>query len=124
MTTSPSHGTHLLIDLWDARQLDDIVHVEHALRQAAAACGATVLDVKLHSFGEKWGVTGVALLSQSHISIHTWPETNFAALDVFMCGPCDPRNALHVLHEAFKPQQMNVTEARRGAYEMPDLGRL
>ncbi len=115
MTNSASHGTHLLIDLWDARQLDDLAHVEQALRQAAAACGATVLDVKLHSFGETWGVTGVALLSQSHISIHTWPETKFAALDVFMCGPCDPHLAVPVLRAYFAPQRVHVTEQRRGA---------
>lgn len=114
MTTYSSHGTHLLIDLWEACHLDDIAHVEQALLQAAAACGATVLDVKLHSFGVNSGVTGVALLAESHISIHTWPETNFAALDVFMCGACDPHRAVPVLRACFAPQRIQVTEQRRG----------
>lgn len=114
MTSPPSPGTHLLIDLWGGACLDDTAHIEQALLQSAAACGATVLGINLHSFGEKSGVTGVALLAESHISIHTWPETGFAALDVFMCGNCDPRLALPVLREFFKPERMQVSEMRRG----------
>ncbi len=117
MTAPASPGMHLLIDLWGASRLAEAAHVEQALIHAAAACGATLLDVRLHSFGEKSGVTGVALLAESHISIHTWPETGFAALDVFMCGNCDPRRALPVLQAAFAPAQMKVTEMQRGAAE-------
>jgi len=115
MSAPSAFGMHLLIDLWEASRLDDIAHVEQALIQAAAACGATLLDVKLHSFGEKSGVTGVALLAESHISIHTWPETGFVALDVFMCGSCDPHHAVPVLRQFFKPKRMTLSEARRGA---------
>jgi S-adenosylmethionine decarboxylase len=107
-------GIHLLIDLRGASRLDDAAHIGRALRESARVCGATVLHVNLHSFGEKSGVTGVALLAESHISIHTWPEENFAALDIFMCGACDPRRALPVLRDAFAPAEMNVTEMRRG----------
>lgn len=114
MTAPSSPGTHLLIDLWGASRLDEIAHVEQALVQAAAACNATLLDVRLHSFGEKSGVTGVALLAESHISIHTWPETRFAALDVFMCGACDPHLALPLLRKFFSPEQMKVSEMHRG----------
>ncbi|HEY8189157.1 MAG TPA: adenosylmethionine decarboxylase, partial [Micavibrio sp.] len=85
-----------------------------ALRKSAEACGATVLDITLHSFGEGAGITGVAVLSESHISIHTWPEIGFAALDVFMCGTCDPRKAVPVLQEFFKPGETVVSECRRG----------
>jgi S-adenosylmethionine decarboxylase len=115
MATFSSPGTHLLIDLWGANRLDEIAHIEQALRQAAAACGATLLDIRLHSFGEKSGVTGVALLAESHISIHTWPETSFVALDVFMCGQCDPQNSLPVFRKYFTPEQIQVTEVSRGA---------
>lgn len=107
-------GLHLLIDFWDCRGLTDAAGIEHALREAAAACGATVLGVKLHGFGDTGGLTGVALLAESHISIHTWPETGYAALDIFMCGRCDPRQALPVLEAHFAPRRVKVSEHRRG----------
>lgn len=114
MNTSFSLGTHLLLDYWGAERLDDVAHIEHALVQAALACGAQVLEVKLHAFGEKSGVTGVALLAESHISIHTWPERDYAALDIFMCGQCNPRLALPVLEALFRPVHVKVMEIRRG----------
>jgi S-adenosylmethionine decarboxylase len=61
--------------------------VETALRGAASAAGATLLEVRLHSFGAGQGVTGVAMLAESHISIHTWPEHGYAAVDIFLCAP-------------------------------------
>ena len=79
-------GTHLLADLFGCTGLDDIARVEAALRNAVAAGGATLLDLKLHGFGAGQGVTGVALLAESHISIHTWPERDYAAADIFLCG--------------------------------------
>lgn len=107
-------GTHLLIDFWGASNLDNQGQVEEALAQAALACNATVLAVNLHSFGEQSGITGVALLAESHISIHTWPEIGFVALDVFMCGACNPHHALPVLEQFFRPQRMKVTATLRG----------
>ena len=79
-------GTHLLADLTGCAGLDDLARVEAALREAVAAARATLLDVRLHHFGEGQGVTGVALLAESHISIHTWPEHGYAAVDIFLCG--------------------------------------
>lgn len=107
-------GLHLLIDFWEATYLQDQAHIEQALRNAATACGATVLHIMLHSFGNDAGITGVAILSESHISVHTWPETGYVALDVFMCGACDPRGAVAVLEAAFQPKRVRVTEHRRG----------
>lgn len=107
-------GTHLLIDLWDAVKLDDIDHVEATLREAAEAAGATVLDVQLHHFTPYGGVTGIAVLAESHISIHSWPEEGYAALDVFVCGACDPNLALPVLRRAFLPARLDVSEHKRG----------
>ena len=107
-------GRHLLVDLWDAEHLCDIDYIEAALRRAAEAAGATVLDVKLHQFSSSGGVSGVAILAESHISIHTWPERDFAAIDVFMCGSCRPQNALPVLKSAFKAGSATVHETRRG----------
>lgn len=107
-------GTHLLVDFWDARHLKDQSLIERALREAAAACNATVLSVMLHGFGDDAGVTGVAILAESHMSIHTWPELNYIALDIFMCGDCNPHLALPVLEEHFKPRYVSVSEHKRG----------
>ncbi len=107
-------GSHLLIDLWEAERLDDLGHVEAALREAVEAVGATILRVDLHHFTENDGVSGVAVLAESHMSIHTWPEIGYAALDVFVCGDCDPFKALPVLKVAFRPGRIQVTEQKRG----------
>ncbi|MES2058142.1 MAG: adenosylmethionine decarboxylase [Pseudomonadota bacterium] len=79
-------GTHLLVDLFGCTGLDDIDRVEMVLRDTVAAAGTTLLDLRLHSFGTGQGVTGVAMLAESHISIHTWPERDYAAADIFLCG--------------------------------------
>jgi S-adenosylmethionine decarboxylase len=107
-------GTHLLVDLWGARNLTDPAHIDSALREAALAAGATILHSHFHHFEPNGGVSGVVVLAESHISIHTWPERAFAAIDVFMCGKCDPNDSLPVLHEAFAPGRVVLDEQRRG----------
>lgn len=82
-----TNGHHLIADLSGGSRLEDATHIEACLIAAAAAAGATLLEVRLHSFGPAQGVTGVALLAESHISIHTWPEFGTACVDIFMCGP-------------------------------------
>ena len=72
-------GTHLIIDLWQASRLDDLAHVEQALREATIRAGATLLNIDLHHFTPNGGISGVAVLAESHISIHTWPERAYAA---------------------------------------------
>ena len=108
-------GLHLLIDFWGASNLQDINIIEKSMRDAATACGATVLDVKLHGFGADAGVTGVAILAESHISIHTWAETGYIAIDIFMCGKCDPNNAIPILTTAFNPEKTTVQSYLRGS---------
>ena len=107
-------GTHVLADFWGATNLDDAERMERALREAALACGATILHVHVHEFATNGGVSGVAVLAESHISVHTWPEREYAAFDVFMCGACDPLLALPVLREAFRPDRVTVGEQKRG----------
>lgn len=107
-------GTHVLVDFWDASHLDDVAVVEGALREAVEACKATLLHIHVHSFAENGGVSGVAVLAESHISIHTWPEIGFAAFDVFMCGRCEPENAIPVLRRRFRPGRESVEVQRRG----------
>lgn len=110
-------GTHLIIDLWDAERLDDIDHIEQAMRDCVDAAGATLLHIHLHHFTPNLGVSGVAVLAESHISVHTWPETGFAAFDVFMCGDTEPQKAVDVLKSAFRPSRVEVGEHLRGRME-------
>ena len=107
-------GTHLIIDLVRAERLDDLEHIEQTLRRCVEVAGATLLHIHLHHFTPNGGVSGVAVLAESHISIHSWPEYGYAALDVFMCGQTDPRAAIDVLKEAFSPGRVVVKEHLRG----------
>jgi S-adenosylmethionine decarboxylase len=107
-------GTHLLLDLWGASNLRDPEAIERALAEAARAADATLLHSHFHHFGPDGGVSGVIVLAESHISIHTWPERDFAAVDIFMCGSCDPYRSLPVLKVAFRPASVLLAEQRRG----------
>jgi len=107
-------GTHLIIDLDGASRLDDLEVMENALRDSIEAAGATLLHIHLHHFTPNGGISGVAVLAESHISVHTWPERNYAAFDVFMCGDAQPMKAVPVLEAAFSPSKVNVDEILRG----------
>jgi S-adenosylmethionine decarboxylase len=107
-------GTHLIIDLWGASRLDDLAYIDATLRASVVACGATLLHLHLHHFTPNSGVSGVAVLAESHISIHTWPERDYAALDVFMCGDAQPHKAIEILRAAFSPSSVNISEQKRG----------
>ncbi|NMN05456.1 MULTISPECIES: adenosylmethionine decarboxylase [unclassified Novosphingobium] len=105
MAHLPGTSVHLLADLCQGKRLSDFELVEATLRQAALAAGAKVLSVHVHAFGEGMGVTGVALLAESHISIHTWPETGEAAVDLFVCGnDVDAAAGLDVIVENFSAE--------------------
>ena len=106
-------GLHLLAEFWDAERLNDVSVIEAALVRAAEAAEATVLRVHAHKFSPN-GVTGVAILAESHISIHTWPERGFAAIDIFMCGKCDPYASIEPLKQDFRPGRVLLSEHRRG----------
>ena len=106
-------GVHLIIDLHGAEQLNDIDHIETTLRRCVVAARATLLHIHLHHFQPN-GVSGVAVLAESHISIHTWPDARYAALDVFMCGSADPDACVPVLREAFSAKRVGVNEILRG----------
>lgn len=110
-------GSHVLVDFWGATGLDDAEIVAQALRDAAEACNATILHVHVHEFSSSGGVSGVAVLAESHITVHTWPELDYAAFDVFMCGACDPMEAVPVLRRAFNPERVTVDEQKRGLVE-------
>jgi S-adenosylmethionine decarboxylase len=107
-------GSHLIIDLFGAKRLDDLKHIERTLKRCVEVAGATLLHIHLHHFTPNGGVSGVAVLSESHISIHSWPEADYAALDVFMCGEAKPHLAIDVLRHAFEARDVVVKEHRRG----------
>ena len=110
-------GVHLIIDLHEAERLDDLAYVERALRDCIDASGASLLHIHLHHFTPNGGVSGVAVLAESHISVHTWPECGYAAFDVFMCGDTAPHRTVEVLKEAFRPGRISVSEHLRGGVD-------
>ncbi len=110
-------GVHLLADFRgvEAALLTDPARIDALLRAGAEAAGAHILHSHFHTFGEALGVTGVVLLAESHISIHTWPEYGFAAADIFMCGVAQPQVALDVIERALRPESWVVQTIERGA---------
>ena len=107
-------GHHYLIDMWNCLYLEDENKVKDLLKRAAEEAGASVLQINIHYFGEGQGVSGVAILAESHISIHTWPERNFAAFDIFMCGNTNPESSLNFLKKKFKPRKIEIKKLKRG----------
>ena len=109
-------GTHLLADFYGvaAERLLSTGDIDALLRAGAEAAGARILHSHFHSFGQAMGVTGVLLLAESHISIHTWPEFGFAAADIFMCGNAQPQLALQVIEHALQPRSRIVQTIARG----------
>ncbi|MBB95800.1 MAG: adenosylmethionine decarboxylase [Rhodobacteraceae bacterium] len=106
-------GTHLIIEVVDGHGLDDEDRIQQAFRDCVDTCGATLLHIHTHKFSPQ-GVSGVAVLAESHISVHTWPEIGYGAFDVFMCGDAQPWKAVDVLKNAFGTADVRVKELRRG----------
>ena len=109
-------GDHLLIEFWGAKHLGEPEYICQALEDGARSAGATLLHSHYHLFGDGGGVSGVTVLAESHITIHTWPEVGYAAIDVFMCGECDPRDCLELLEERFSPTEVKAQNHRRGSW--------
>ncbi len=111
-TTVNAIGKHLIIEFRGASNLTDHTVAKDVFKRAVEAANATLLSINLHSFKtedmQEAGFTGVAILAESHMSIHTWPEHNYAALDIFMCGDADPLLAIPTLKEHFKPENTEV----------------
>jgi S-adenosylmethionine decarboxylase len=107
-------GVHLLAELWRAKYLTDASEIRSILVEAVEACGATMLSIDLHVFTPNGGISGVAVLKESHISIHTWPEFEYAAVDIFVCGTIDPQSAVTILESRFHPEKMDIQVVKRG----------
>jgi S-adenosylmethionine decarboxylase len=109
-------GRHVAMDAWgvDFDLLNDVNRLEHHLKEAAKACGATILSVQSHQF-EPQGATVLVMLSESHLTIHTYPEKGFAALDCYTCGyTVDPMVAIEYMLDVLKPNQAFTKVLRRG----------
>jgi len=110
-------GRHLLVELYecDSRILNSLEYIREALLKAAVASNSTIINHFFHKFKPQ-GISGYVLVAESHISIHTWPEYGYAAVDVFTCGEhTDPWRGLEVLRKALKAKRFNVVEVTRGA---------
>ncbi len=111
-------GTHLIIELYgcNAEILRNAELLEKILIHSAELGGATILSNYFHKFGYEGGVTGVICISESHISIHTWPEYEYAALDIFTCSPkMDPVFIQEKIIEEIKPKKVRVKRVNRGS---------
>jgi S-adenosylmethionine decarboxylase len=109
-------GRHLLVELNDCNRevLNDLDLLREAMLTAAIQSGAVVLGDSFHRFSPQ-GVSGVVVIAESHLSVHTWPEYGYAAVDVFTCGTTvNPRTAAEVLIERLESKSHSMTEIERG----------
>ena len=109
-------GKHLLLELKDCNEegLNDISFLRGVLLAAASECGATILGESFHQFSPQ-GVSGVVVIAESHLFIHTWPEYSYAAADIFTCGnSVRPQKAAQVLMRKLGSKNHSVVEMRRG----------
>ncbi len=109
-------GRHLLVELYDCDKeaLNDLGFLRDAMLDAAIDCGAVVLGDSFHHFSPQ-GVSGVVIIAESHLSIHTWPEYGYAAVDIFTCGTSvRPEKAAALLIERLRSKNPSLTEIQRG----------
>ena len=115
-------GRHIILEMWrcSGLSLNSLETAEQALREMVAALDVNLLDLKVYPFTPV-GVTGIAIVSESHLVIHTWPEHGYAAVDIFTCGaPRDPQAAIGVLRHHFQPERVQVMEINRGQLDLPE----
>ena len=111
-------GRHLLLELFDcdAEALNSLEIVKSSMVEAAKRAQATIVDVVFHEFNP-FGISGVVVIAESHLAIHTWPEYRFAAVDIFSCGDVlQPQTAANYLVEQFGASRASVVELQRGIF--------
>jgi S-adenosylmethionine decarboxylase len=111
-------GRHLLLELFDCDSdaINNLESVKGALVEAAKRAQATIVDVVFHEFNP-FGISGVVVIAESHLSIHTWPEYRYAAVDIFSCGDVlQPEVAANYLVEQFGAERASVVEMQRGMF--------
>ncbi len=112
-------GIHLLIELWscNTQKIDNLDYLEKIMSQAAEVAGATVLKTAFQDFNPQ-GVSGVVVIAESHLTIHSWPEYGYAAVDIFTCGSkVDPWKAAGFLKQELEAQEVQVRDFLRGIQE-------
>ena len=111
-------GRHVILEMWGCQNLESVETAERALREMVVALDVNLLDLRVYPFSPV-GVTGIAIVSESHLVIHTWPEYGYAAVDLFTCGAVrDPQDAVNVLRRLFKPDRIGVMEINRGQMDL------
>jgi S-adenosylmethionine decarboxylase len=115
MNQNAALGRHILLELYDCplHLLSDIEGLERALRAAAEAMGASVVTSNFHQFSP-YGVSGVVIIQESHLTIHTWPEHRYAAIDIFTCGDIELERGVQYLQEELQAQRSHWGLHRRG----------
>lgn len=116
-----SLGKHLILELYDCEPalLDNPQHVEQTMTGAVEASGATLIQPFFHQFAPQ-GVSGVIIISESHFTIHTWPEYGYAAVDVFTCGDViDMDAAAQALRQGFGARNVQKMMFSRGMLDLP-----
>ncbi|NTV89358.1 MAG: S-adenosylmethionine decarboxylase proenzyme [Clostridiales bacterium] len=114
-------GRHILAEMYGCEEkiLNNRNVIERIMVESALEAGAEVREVAFHKFSPQ-GVSGVVVISESHLAIHTWPELGYAAVDVFTCGDkVNPWDACNFLTEKFNAKHMTATEVKRGVFEQP-----
>ena len=111
-------GNHLLLDLWGVGFDNSVRTLKKTLKNAINLAGATLLHIHLHRFGKEQGISGVAVLAESHISVHTWPERDYIAFDIFMCGDTNPEAAAAYLIKNLKPKKKILKKIKRGVIKI------
>lgn len=109
-------GAHLLVELKDcnAEVLKDLGKVKETMVSAAKEAKATIIDVSFHEFNP-FGISGMVVIAESHLSIHTWPEYAYAAVDIFTCGDIiKPEAAAQFLIDRFESKNPSIVEMKRG----------
>ena len=109
-------GRHLLLELknCNAEVLNDLTIIRNCLTETAEQIGATVVNQSFHKFSP-FGISGVVIVAESHLCIHTWPEYGYASVDVFTCGESiDPKRAINLLTEKFGSKESSFLELKRG----------
>jgi S-adenosylmethionine decarboxylase len=111
-------GRHLLLELFDCDldAINNLQGVKQTLVEAARRAQATIVDVVFHEFNP-FGISGVVVIAESHLSIHTWPEYRYAAVDIFSCGDVlQPEVAANYLVEQFGAERTSIVEMQRGMF--------
>ncbi len=112
-------GRHLLVEFLecDSTILNSVHQIEKAMNEAALKAGATIVSSTFHHFSP-YGVSGVVVIAESHLAIHTWPEHGYASVDLYTCGnECDPHSAMEFLKEVFSVGRIQCTELKRGTLD-------